>query len=173
MWLVCTSETRAFHAGRRSERPKGGPSKPPSPAGFLIGIPRAACRYRHDSYANDHQRRLGWTSRRLSAQQGHQRGHLRRLARVGKAFPGGQKLPLVRILQGRHCNLIPHHDSCNGHLDVARRATGLAGRISQITHQDFMALIGRKSLDSFSRSLNQSSGTRGPIIRHFRRSSST
>ena len=47
----------------------------------------------------------------------------------------GQKLPSVRILQGRHCVLIPHNDSCSGHLDVARRATGLAGRISQITDE--------------------------------------
>ena len=46
-----------------------------------------------------------------------------------------QKLPSMCILQGRRCVLLSHHDSCDGHLDVARRATGIARRTSQITDE--------------------------------------
>ena len=49
--------------------------------------------------------------------------------------PQDRSCRCVRILQGRHCVLIPHHHFCNGHLDVSRRATGLAGWISQITDE--------------------------------------
>ena len=57
-----------------------------------------------------------------------------------------QKLPSVSVLQDCHCVLVPHHDSCNEHVDVSRCATGLAGRISQITAEPRLEGSGRQEI---------------------------
>ena len=69
-----------------------------------------------------------------------------------------QKLPSVYILHGRHRVFVVHHDSCDGDLDVLRHVIGLVGWISQANAKP------REVSDSSSRSLNQLSGTRGPMI---------
>ena len=57
-----------------------------------------------------------------------------------------QKLPSMSVLQDCHCVLVPQHDSCDEHLDVSRCATGLGGRISQITDEPRLEGSGRQDI---------------------------
>ena len=115
MRLVCTWETRAFHAGR------GG--RPKRPLEITV-----SCRFR-DRHPKIRVHGIGSIHAQmvfgegsvgrlddLPALQGHQRGRRRRLARVGKARKQEtlhsedstrQKLPSLRILQAATAFLSP------------------------------------------------------------------
>ena len=134
-----------------------GPANSPTPAGFLIGIPRVAymasarfmrrwssSKARLDvSTIASTARSSTWMSPKTGSRGKGVRGNKETFYSKGSTR---EKLPAMCILQGRHCAFVSHHDACDGHLDVSRCTIGPVGRVSQIAAEPRFEGAGRQEV---------------------------